>query len=42
MATWDDLESEYESDKEEADEGAKIAAGLVATATSKAELESDS
>ena len=33
MATWDDLESESRSDKEEADEGAKIVVGLVATAT---------
>jgi len=42
MATWDNLASESESDKEEADEGAKIDVGLVATATSEAESKSDS
>ena len=31
MATWDDLGSESGSDKEEANEDAKIAVGLVAT-----------
>ena len=36
MATWDDLGSESGSDKEEADEDAKVAVGLVATATSEA------
>jgi len=40
MATWDDLDSEFESEKEEYDEGAKIAVGLVATTTSEAETES--
>jgi len=39
MATWEDLDSEFESDKDDADEGAKIAVGLVATATSEAEPE---
>jgi len=42
MATWEDLDSEYESDKDDADEGAKIVVGLVATSTLKAETESDS
>jgi len=34
MAIWDDLDSESESNKEEADERAKIVVGLVATTTS--------
>ena len=42
MATWDDLGSESGSDKEEADEDAKVAVGLVATATSEAGSDSDS
>jgi len=42
MATWDDLDSESEPNKDESDEGAKIAIGLVATTTSEAETESDS
>ena len=42
MATWDDLDSESESDKGDSDEGAKLAVGLVATAISEAETESDS
>jgi len=40
MATWEDLDSEY--DKDDADEDAKVVVGLVATVTSEAELESDS
>jgi len=39
MVTWDDLDSESESDK---DDGAKIVVGLVATATSETEPELDS
>jgi len=42
MATWDDLDSESESNKEEADEGAKIVVGLIARTTFEAERESDS
>jgi len=42
MATWEDLDSESESNKDDADEGAKIVVGLVATTTSEAEAESDS
>jgi len=42
MAPWEDLDSEYESDKDDADEGAKIAVGLVATTTSEDETKSDS
>jgi len=42
MATWEELDSEFESDKDDADEGAKIVVGLVATTTLKAETESDS
>jgi len=41
MATWDNLENESESDKEEDGEGAKIVVGLVATTTSEAKSESD-
>jgi len=37
MATWEDLDSESEFDKDDADEGAKIVVGLVATTTSEAE-----
>jgi len=40
--TWEDLDSESESYKDDVDEGAKIATGLVATTTSEAEPESDS
>jgi len=29
MATWEDLDSEYESDKDDANEDAKVADGLV-------------
>ena len=36
MATWEDLDSESESDKDDVDEGAKIAVGLVATTTLEA------
>jgi len=42
MATREDLDSESGSDKDDADEGAKIVVGLVATSTSEAEPESDS
>jgi len=42
MATWEDLDSGYGSDKNDADEDAKVAVGLVATVTSEAEPESDS
>ncbi|RHN74110.1 putative RNA-directed DNA polymerase [Medicago truncatula] len=44
MATWEDLDSESGSDKEEADDDAKAAMGLVATVSSEAvsEAESDS
>jgi len=41
MATWEDLDSEFESDKADSDEAAKIVVGLVATTTSEAETESD-
>jgi len=34
MATWEDLDSETESDKDDVDEAAKIVVGLVATTTS--------
>ncbi|RHN55345.1 putative transcription factor interactor and regulator CCHC(Zn) family [Medicago truncatula] len=44
MATWEDLDSESGSDKEEADDDTKAAVGLVATVSSEAvsEAESDS
>jgi len=42
MATWEDLDCESESDKDDADEDAKVVVGLVATVTSKAAPESDS
>jgi len=42
METWEDLDSESEFDKDDVDEGAKAAMGLVATVTSQAEPESDS
>jgi len=41
MATWEDMDSGSESDKDDVDEAAKIAVGLVATTTSEAETESD-
>jgi len=37
MATWEDLDYESESDKDDADEDAKVVVGLVATVTSEAE-----
>jgi len=33
MATWEDLDNESESDKDDADEDAKLVVGLVATIT---------
>jgi len=42
MATWEDLDSKYGSGKEEAEDEANIARGLVATVTSKAESDSES
>jgi len=42
MATWDDLDSESGSKKEEAGDEANVAVGLIATLTSEAELDSDS
>jgi len=42
MATWEDLDSESESDKDDAVEDAKVVVGLVATETLEAEPESDS
>jgi len=42
MATWEDLDSESGSDKEEAGDEENVVTGLVATVTSEAELESDS
>jgi len=41
MATWEDLISESGSDKDDADEDAKVVVGLVATVTLEAEPESD-
>jgi len=41
MATWEDLDSESGSDKEEADDEANVVVGLVVTLTSEAEPESD-
>jgi len=41
MATWEDLDSESKSNKDDANEDAKVAVGLVATTTSEAEPESD-
>jgi len=37
MATWEDLDSEFGSDKDDPNEDAKVAVGLVATVTSEAE-----
>ena len=42
MAIWEDLDCESKSDKDDANQGAKIVVGLVATPTSEAEKESDS
>jgi hypothetical protein len=42
MATWEDLDSEYGSDKDDARNEANVGVRLVATVTSEAELESDS
>jgi len=41
MATWEDLDSESGSDKEEADDEANVVVGLVVTLTSEAEPESN-
>jgi len=42
MATWENLDIESKYDKDDADEDAKVATGLVATVTSEAEPELDS
>jgi len=42
MATWEDLDNESGSDKEEADDEANVVVGLVATLTSEVEYESNS
>jgi len=42
MATWEDLDSESGSDKDEAGDEANVVVGLVATLTSEAEPETDS
>ena len=42
LATWEDLDSESGSDKEEADDEANVVVGLEATVTSEVEPESDS
>jgi len=42
MATWEHLDNESGSDMDDAEEDAKVAAGLVATVTSEVEPESDS
>jgi len=42
MATWEDLDSESGSDKDDVDEDAKVVVGFVATVTLEAEPESDS
>jgi len=42
MTTWEDLDSEYGSEKEDAEDEANIVVGLVATVTSEAEPDSDS
>ena len=39
MVTEEELDSESESDKDDVDEDAKVVVGLMATVTSKAELE---
>jgi len=41
MATWEDLDSESESDKDDVDNDAKVAVGLVAAVTSEAKPGSD-
>jgi len=41
MATWEDLDSESKSHKDDVDEDAKVAVGLVATVTSEAGPESN-
>jgi len=38
MAIWEDLDSESRSEKEEAEDEANVAVGLVATLTSEAEV----
>jgi len=42
MTTWDDLDSEFGSEKEEAGDEANVVMQLVATLTSEAEPDSDS
>ena len=42
MATWEDLDSESGSEKEEVEDEANVAVGLVATLTSEAKPDSDS
>jgi len=42
MATWEDLDSESGSEKEEAEDEANVVVGFVATLTSEVEPESDS
>jgi len=42
MATWQDLDSESESDKDDSDVATKIVVGLVATTTLEAKTESNS
>ena len=42
MATWENLDSESGSDKDESGDEENVAVGLVATVTSKAEPETDS
>jgi len=42
MATWEYLDNESGSDKDDANEDAKVVVGLVAIVTSEAEPESDS
>ena len=41
MVTWEDLDSESVSTKDDADEDAKVVVGLVATITLEAKSESD-
>jgi len=42
MATWEDLDNEFGSEKEEAEDEENVARGLVATVTSEAESDSKS
>ena len=42
MATWEDLDSRFESNKDDADEDAKVVVELVATVTLEAKPELDS